>query len=645
MSSKEEPNVVRKKDDTPIIEDWVSDSEEENVSQTQTEKKIVKPSIAKIEFVKPNQQEKTARKTIKQVEKHRQNTHRDNKRNWNNMMSQRLGSTFEMFNKACYVCGSFDQDREVNTAWPKAVVNAVKGNNVNVVKASDCWVWKPKTKVLDHGNPQIDLQEQGVIDSGCPRHMTGNMSYLTDYEKIDRGYLIDESQVLLRVPRKNNMYSVDLKNIVPKRGLTYLYTKATSDESNLWHRRLGSGPDWLLDIDALTRTMNYEPIVAGTQSNGFAGTKVSDNADQAIKETEADDGSKPLSDGGKKVDEDSRKDSKYNDQEKEDNVNNFNNINVASINEVNAVGGKTSIELPFDLNMHALEDYSIFDSITDDEDDGAEANMNNLDTTILEELLQFMLKEVWTLVELPNGKRAIGTKWVFGNKKDERGIVIRNKARLVAQGYTQEERIDYDEVFTPVARTKAIRLKKHCMDCIKLPELGMKPLDNGFQRGKIDDIDADEVITLVDVTAENQGRFNDEEMFDAGVLDGEEVFASAEQEVAAVKEVPVDDVKKVVSIVEVTTTDSNGDKKCKTQVKGIVFRKPGESKTTTTPIPSKIQDKGKAKMIEPEPVKKLSKKDQLKHDEEITLKLQAEINEDERIARAEEEKIDEANIA
>ncbi|GKD78263.1 putative ribonuclease H-like domain-containing protein [Tanacetum coccineum] len=74
-----------------------------------------------------------------------------------------------------------------------------------------------------------------------------------------------------------------------------------------------------------------------------------------------------------------------------------------------------------------------------------------------EELLQFKLQEVWTLVDLPNGKRAIGTKWVFRNKKDERGIVIRNKARLVAQGYTQEEGIDYDEVFALVSRIEAIR--------------------------------------------------------------------------------------------------------------------------------------------------------------------------------------------
>ncbi|GJW26981.1 putative ribonuclease H-like domain-containing protein [Tanacetum coccineum] len=75
-----------------------------------------------------------------------------------------------------------------------------------------------------------------------------------------------------------------------------------------------------------------------------------------------------------------------------------------------------------------------------------------------EELLQFKLQQVWILVDLPSGKRAIGTKWVFRNKKDERGIVIRNKARLVAQGHRQEEGIDYEEVFAPVARIEAIRL-------------------------------------------------------------------------------------------------------------------------------------------------------------------------------------------
>ncbi|GJR98127.1 ribonuclease H-like domain-containing protein [Tanacetum coccineum] len=124
---------------------------------------------------------------------------------------------------------------------------------------------------------------------------------------------------------------------------------------------VGSRPDWLFDIDALTRTMNYEPI------------------------SSHDDGSKPSSDDGKKVDEDPRKDSECKDQEKEDNVNSTNTVNAAGTNEVNVVGGKTSIELPFDPNMSALEYYSIFDYSSNDKDDGAEADMNNLDTTIREE--------------------------------------------------------------------------------------------------------------------------------------------------------------------------------------------------------------------------------------------------------------------
>ncbi|GKE99452.1 putative ribonuclease H-like domain-containing protein, partial [Tanacetum coccineum] len=68
------------------------------------------------------------------------------------------------------------------------------------------------------------------------------------------------------------------------------------------------------------------------------------------------------------------------------------------------------------------------------------------------------MQKVWILVDLPKGHRAIGTKWVYRNKKDERRIVIRNKARLIAQGHTQEEGIDYDEVFSPVARIEAIRI-------------------------------------------------------------------------------------------------------------------------------------------------------------------------------------------
>ncbi|GJZ40657.1 retrovirus-related pol polyprotein from transposon TNT 1-94 [Tanacetum coccineum] len=201
-------------------------------------------------------------------------------------------------------------------------------------------------------------------------------------------------------------------------------------------------------------------------------------------------------------------------QEKDANVNNTNNINTVSPTDNdadikdNAIYKNIVYGCADDPNMPNLEEIVYSD---DDEDIGAEADINNLDTFIpvspipttrihkdhpdeqiigdlnlapqtrrmtknLEEhglfssVLQrtnhkdfqnclfacFLSQE--EPKKLPNEKRAIRTKWVFRNKKGERGIVIKNKARLVSQGYTQEEGIDYDEVFAPVSRIEAIRL-------------------------------------------------------------------------------------------------------------------------------------------------------------------------------------------
>ncbi|GKA63022.1 hypothetical protein Tco_0762541 [Tanacetum coccineum] len=245
-----EPKNARKENGVPIIEDWVSESEEENVPKIKTVRMFNKPSFAKINFVKSTKQVKSPRKIS--VDKSRQNTPspRGNKRNLNQKMSQKLGNGFEMFTKACHMCGSFEHLRKdynnwynnqrfekpvwtnvqrvnkknfsklthpslkrnmvprtvltrsgpislnaarpnavVNTARPKAVLSAIKGNKRNAVKASACWVWRPKHKVLDHGNLQQDLKDKEVIDSGCSRHMTGNRSYLTDYKEIDGGFV------------------------------------------------------------------------------------------------------------------------------------------------------------------------------------------------------------------------------------------------------------------------------------------------------------------------------------------------------------------------------------------------------------------------------------------------------------------------
>ncbi|GJS75222.1 putative ribonuclease H-like domain-containing protein [Tanacetum coccineum] len=578
----------------------------------------------------------------------------------------------------------------VNTARPKAVLSAVKGNKGNAVKASACWVWRPKHKILDHGNPQQDLKDKGVIDSGCSRHMTGNRSYLIDYEEIDGGFvafggnskggkitgkgkirtgkldfkdvyfvkelkfnlfsvsqmcdkknsvlftdtecvvlspdfkLTDESHVLLKVPRKDNMYSVDLKNVVPQGGLTCLFAKATKDESNLWHRTLGhinfktmnklvkgnlvrglpsklfeinqtcvacqkgkqhkascidnlidlrvkvirydnetefknramnqlcemngikrefsvartpqqngvaernnrtlievartikhalsfmrpfgylvtilntidhlgkfdgkvdegffvgystnsktfrvfksrtriveeslhvqfsentpniagSGPNWLFDIDALTNFINYKPVVAENQSNSNAGTKACADVGKARVETVP----------GK----------------------DYILLPLLTQDPPFFSSPKDSLDARFkpsgeeekkDAEDPGNESGNPVMRFSDAEDDGAEADMTNLDTHIhvspilttrihKDHPIEQIIRDIHSAPQTkrmtksvskhsPRSKRAISTKWVYRNKKDERGIVIRNKARLVAQGYTQEEGIDYDEM-------------------------------------------------------------------------------------------------------------------------------------------------------------------------------------------------------
>jgi hypothetical protein len=75
---------------------------------------------------------------------------------------------------------------------------------------------------------------------------------------------------------------------------------------------------------------------------------------------------------------------------------------------------------------------------------------------IHKELNNFTRNQVWTLEEHPKGVRVIGTKWVFRNKQDDQGVVVRNKVRLVAKGFSQVEGLDFGETFAPVARLEAI---------------------------------------------------------------------------------------------------------------------------------------------------------------------------------------------
>ncbi|GJZ35639.1 retrovirus-related pol polyprotein from transposon TNT 1-94 [Tanacetum coccineum] len=189
---------------------------------------------------------------------------------------------------------------------------------------------------------------------------------------------------------------------------------------------LGSGPNWLFDIDAITKSMNYKPVVAGNQSNGNAGTKAYNDADP---KSSPDAGFKPSREEEKKDAEDPA-----NEDSDTNTINTVSlTINDAGI-EVNVVDPKTSIELPNDPNMSELEDivYSYDDVMlvsvqqrTNHKDFqnclfacflSQEEPKNVIqalkDTSWIEamqdKLLQFKLQKVWTLVDLPNSKRAIG---------------------------------------------------------------------------------------------------------------------------------------------------------------------------------------------------------------------------------------------
>nr|GEX55835.1 hypothetical protein [Tanacetum cinerariifolium] len=417
MSSKEQSKVVRKYDDTPRNKEWVSNDEEEDVPQP-----------------------KLKRKQIENLVDHKVK-----------VIGCYNGTEFKNkeMNQFCEMKGILRQFSVARTPQQNGVA-------------------KRSNKTL------IEAARTMLADSKLPTTFLSRSNHLGKFDgKADEGFFV-------RYSLNSKAFRVfNSRTQIVEENLHIRFSESTSNV-------VGSGTDWLFDIDALSRIMNYEPITADLPFS------------QAPKSSH-NDGSKPASDDGKKVDEDPRNESEYNDQEKEDNVNSTNNvntdgnvntvssnINVVGTNKVNVVGGKLSIELPFDPKMPALEDDSIFDFSSDDEDDGAVADMNNLDTTIqvspilttrihkdhpLDQVIEDLQSATQTRKMSKNlekhgfeePKKVIHAlkypSWIEAmNKKDERGIMIRNKARLVAQGYTQEERIDYDEVFTPVARNEAIRL-------------------------------------------------------------------------------------------------------------------------------------------------------------------------------------------
>nr|GEX32002.1 hypothetical protein [Tanacetum cinerariifolium] len=550
-----------------IIEDWVSDSDDE--SETKPLQNV--PS-----FVQSTEQVKSPRPSVQHVETFipaaNPKTSSPKPKCQGNSKNR----------KACFVCKSLDH--LINDS----IVPQSKLVSINVAR--------PITADLPniHGNPQHDLKDKGVIDSRGSRHMTWNMSYLADFEELNSGYVAfggnpkgddysrltwvfflaikDETSPILKtfIPGLENQLSLkgikrefsvprtlQQNSIAKRKNETLIEAARTMLADSLlpilfWAEAVNTAC-YVKNRVLVTKPPNktpYELLHCRTPSIGFMipfGCLVTilNTLDSLGKfDGKVDEGflvGYSNTDGDAAFDE---KELEFERRKPESEVNispssKFKDFSDNSINEDNAAGtigpavgpthGKSSYvdssQLLDDRNMPELEDITY----SDDKDNvGAEVDFNNLETSITvtpipttrvhkdhpEELLQFKMQKVWVLLDLPHGKRAIGTKWVFRNKKDKRGIVVRNKARIVPQGQTQEEGIDYEEVFTPSAflyetieedvyvcqplrfekldyPDKVYKVVKELYRLHQAPRawyetLANYLLENGFQRGKID---------------------------------------------------------------------------------------------------------------------------------------------------------------
>ncbi|GJR76556.1 putative ribonuclease H-like domain-containing protein [Tanacetum coccineum] len=544
---EEEPKKARENNDAPIIEDWVSDDEEEVEPIPKVEKKTAIPTATKKESVKTK---KPIRRSVRYAEMYRSQGPRGNQRNWNGQKSNQLGfpravlmktglktvnnarpvNTVRSVNTArpFSTARAFNTVRPSYTAHPKSTVLCARPKT-HFQNQAQSTVQRAFTKYAltkgqgdlmllspqhvgfgDLSNPygayyffnkhnyidargRSNLMIKGFVDSGCSRQHVLKHSPSSDFKDFDGGYVTFGGE-------QNGGRITGRGYNIRTRKVQEIFAYWVLRELNLVK---GNGPTWLFDLDSLTQSMNYVPVVAGTFSNDFAGIQgVSDLSNNGTADPQVNTARPDINTGSREVStalpevntatpEDlvgpspASEDSHVEDQE----------IELGNIPQ--------SYEVPTTPHTRIHKDHPIEHVIGDVQSSVQTRRMKtsysekgflsaiyegkthqDLHTCLFvcflsqeepkrvsqalrdpawveamqEELLQFKLQKVWILVDLPKGHRAIGTKWVYRNKKDERGIVIRNKARLVAQGHTQEEGIDYDEVFAPVARIEAIRL-------------------------------------------------------------------------------------------------------------------------------------------------------------------------------------------
>nr|GEU91289.1 retrovirus-related Pol polyprotein from transposon TNT 1-94 [Tanacetum cinerariifolium] len=567
---REEPKTVRSS--VPIIEDWESDSEDEYADKSSNEQ----DKSSNDNSVKSNE---CIRKNI--FEKHK-NNHDENLRkrqdsmvDWNGMKTQKLGIDFEFNKRACFVCGSVNHLIKDCTFYKNKMVekyvvnNKGKGTGQREVRL----VWNNARMVnhhnflkMTHPHPKrnfVPTADQGIFDSGCSRHMTGNKSFLTEYQEIDGGFdafggglkggiedQLNHKAKIIRCDNGTKIKNSEMNQFCQIKGIKREFSVATTPQQNGIAERknrtlIEAAKTMLADsvlpttfwaeaVDTACYVQNrvlvinphnktpYELLISRSPNLEFMRpfgclVTILNTLDHLGKfDGKADEGFLV----GYSVNSKAFRVFNSRTRKVEENMHEMlmlvtYNVMLIRYQEMMITiidAGSLTINTVDSnhTNMPTLEATDIFDGAFDDRDLDADADTNNLDSStvvspipltrvhkdhpkeqiigdpklntqtrrminfskettmalkdpswieaIQKELLQFKLQDVWTLVDLPYGKRAIGSKWVFKNKLDERGIVIRNKARLVAEGHTPEEGIDYDEVFAPVARIEAIRL-------------------------------------------------------------------------------------------------------------------------------------------------------------------------------------------
>nr|GEU97517.1 hypothetical protein [Tanacetum cinerariifolium] len=277
-------------------------------------------------------------------------------------------------------------------------VTAVKVPRVNAAKGvhvSNGLGPKEKLTILSlvQGNPQHALKDKGVIDSGCLRHMTGNMSYLSNFDELNGNYVaFGGNPKGGKISGKGKFgrkfdegflvgYSVNIKafRVFNSRARIIqetLQINFLENEPNV----AGSGPTWLFDIDTLTKTMNYQPVTAGNQSNP---SNTDGDAAFEVKEPKLE-GRKPQSEvhvspsssaQTKKHDDKTKREAKGKSP-----INTAGPLNVVVSPTYGNSSHMDSSQYPGDHKMPELEDITYFD---DEEDVGAEADFTNLETSII----------------------------------------------------------------------------------------------------------------------------------------------------------------------------------------------------------------------------------------------------------------------